>query len=74
MGWMLVIVACLSAEPDYPPGTCRVERLDLPGVTNGTACHLAARLRFAEWLRSHDLKSVTDARCEQNDTRSAEAR
>jgi hypothetical protein len=66
MTYVLVLVACLSAEPGRPPGSCHVERLPLPGIGNATACHLAARLRLGEWLREgNDIRRLADARCEE---------
>lgn len=68
MTYVLVLVACLSASADG----CRAERLALPGVTNPTGCHLAARLRLTEWLaQGHSIKQLAEARCEAVDNRSA---
>lgn len=66
MTYVLVLVACLSAEPGRPPSSCHVQRLPLPGIANATACHLAARLRLTEWLNAgNDIRRLADARCEE---------
>lgn len=72
MTYVLVLVACLSSTPGTPSEKCRVERIELPGITNATACHLAARLRLVEWLaQGHSIKQLADAKCEPLDARSA---
>lgn len=65
MSYVLLVVACLVGPPGAVPGAnCIEDRLAMPGITNAAGCHLAARMRLAEWVRdSMPRRQIRKAAC-----------
>lgn len=59
MQYVLFVLACLSSDPQQ----CVGERLELPEITNETACHLAGHLRLNDWMRAHRDMELREAKC-----------